>query len=70
LTLSEEAPTYRLSQKKLDGIEARGVGYLLKIQDALIEAASLLDIETHIIDASESMASITETIITTIREEA
>ncbi len=70
LRLSEEELSYRLSQKKLDGIEARGTDYLLKIQDALIEAASLLKIETHIIDASESIETITETIITTIKEEA
>lgn len=70
LRLSEEELTYRLSQKKLDGIEARGVSYLLKIQEALIEAAKLLEIETHIIDASISIETITETITSIIKEEA
>lgn len=70
LKLSEDELTYRLSQKRLDGIEARGADYLLKIQDALIEAASLLKIETHMIDASETIEAITEKIITTIKEEA
>ncbi len=70
LKLSEDELTYRLSQKRLDGIEARGTSYLLKIQDALIEAASLLKIETHIIEASETIEAITEKIITTIKEEA
>lgn len=70
LKLNEKELTYRLSQKKLDGIEARGIDYLLKIQDAMIEAASLLEIDTHIIDASETVETITEIIINTIREEA
>jgi len=69
LKLSEKELAFRLSQKKLDGIEARGISYLLKIQDALIEAASLLAIDTYIIDASKSVETITEIIITTIREE-
>lgn len=70
LKLSEKELAFRLSQKALDGIEARGISYLLKIQDALIEAASLLAIDTHIIDASQTVEAITETIINTIREEA
>lgn len=69
LKLSEKELAFRLSQKALDGIEARGINYLLKIQDALIEAASLLAIDTYIIDASKSVETITEIIITTIREE-
>lgn len=70
LRLSEKELVDRLSQKRLDGIEARGVTYLLRIQDALIEAATLLGIKTHLIDASNSIEEITETITKTIREEA
>ena len=68
LQLTEEELSYRLSQKELDGIELRGTKYLLKIQDALIEAAKLLEIELVIIDASKPMTTITEEIITKIEE--
>lgn len=37
LKLTKEELEYRLSQKELDGIELRGVEYLLSIQDAIIE---------------------------------
>ena len=68
LQLTKEELTYRLSQKELDGIELRGTEYLLKIQDALIEAAKLLEIELVIIDASRPITTITEEIITKIEE--
>ena len=68
LQLTEKELSYRLSQKELDGIELRGTEYLLKIQDALIEAAKLLEIELVIIDASRPITTITEEIITKIEE--
>ncbi|MGB5964317.1 MAG: dTMP kinase [Sulfurimonadaceae bacterium] len=68
LQLSEEELTFRLSQKELDGIEARGTDYLLKIQNALIEAAKLLEIELVIIDASNPIENITEEIINKIKD--
>jgi dTMP kinase len=68
LQLSEEELTFRLSQKELDGIEARGTAYLLGIQDALIEAAGLLEIELIIINASNPIEAITQEIINTIKE--
>jgi len=68
LQLSEEELAFRLSQKKLDGIEARGTAYLLSIQDALIEAARSLEIELIIIDASKPIEAITKEIINTIKE--
>ncbi len=68
LQLSEEELTFRLSQKELDGIEARGTAYLLNIQKALIEAARSLGIELIIIDASNPIEAITQEIITTIKE--
>jgi dTMP kinase len=68
LQLSAEELAFRLSQKELDGIEARGTGYLLNIQDALIEAAKALQIELIIIDASKPIETITEEIITNIKE--
>lgn len=63
LQLSKEELEFRLSQKKLDGIELRGSEYLLKIQDSLILAAELLNIELIAIDASMSREDITKTIL-------
>jgi len=68
LQLSAEELSFRLSQKELDGIEARGTAYLLGIQDALIEAAKALQIELIIIDASKPIETITQEIITNIKE--
>lgn len=68
LQLSAEELEFRLSQKELDGIEARGTAYLLKIQDALIEAAKMLQIELIIIDASKPIETIAQEIITNIKE--
>ncbi len=68
LQLSAEELTFRLSQKELDGIEARGTAYLLKIQDAMIEAAKALQIELITIDASKPIETITREIITNIKE--
>ena len=68
LQLSAEELTFRLSQKELDGIEARGTAYLLKIQEAMIEAANALQIELITIDASKPIETITQEIITNIKE--
>jgi len=66
LKLSKEELTYRLSQKQLDGIELRGVKYLLDIQEAIIEATKLLDIELIEIDAKLDRDEITSKIISQI----
>jgi dTMP kinase len=66
LRLTKEELEYRLSQKELDGIELRGSEYLLRIQDAIIEATKLLDIELVIIDATKNIESITQEILKNI----
>ena len=63
LQLTKEELEFRLSQKELDGIELRGSAYLLKIQDAIIKAAELLDIELIIIDATQSIEAINKEIL-------
>ena len=63
LRLTKEELEFRLSQKELDGIELRGSEYLLKIQDALIEAAKLLKIELVEIDATNTRDEITQEIL-------
>jgi dTMP kinase len=67
LHLSKEELEFRLSQKKLDGIELRGAAYLLNIQKAIIEAAKLLDIDLVIIDAKKSINEIRDEILNNIR---
>ncbi len=66
LRLSKEELEFRLSQKELDGIELRGSEYLLKIQDAIIEAAKLLNIELIEVDATGSIEDITNEILVNI----
>jgi len=60
LRLTKEELEYRLSQKELDGIELRGSEYLLNIQDAIVEAAKLLNIELVEIDATLDIDTITD----------
>ncbi|HEX5623275.1 MAG TPA: dTMP kinase [Sulfuricurvum sp.] len=59
LQLTPQELTYRLSQKEHDAIESRGIDYLLNIQDALIASAHALGIQTHLIDATQSIDTIT-----------
>ncbi|MFT7859701.1 MAG: dTMP kinase [Sulfurimonas sp.] len=68
LKLTKEELEYRLSQKELDGIELRGSEYLLEIQKAIVKAAKLLQIELVVIDATQSIESITEEILTNINK--
>jgi len=66
LRLTKEELEYRLSQKELDGIELRGSEYLLKIQDAIIEATDLLGLELIEIDATDSIDNIAKKILDNI----
>ena len=63
LRLTKEELEYRLSQKKLDGIELRGSEYLLKIQDAIVKATKLLGIELVTVDATQKRYIITDNIL-------
>ncbi len=66
LKLTKEELEFRLSQKELDGIELRGSEYLLKIQDAIIEATKLLNLELVTIDATQSREEIAVQILNNI----
>ena len=66
LRLTKEELEYRLSQKELDGIELRGSEYLLKIQDAIVEATKLLGLELVEIDATLKREEITHNILDNI----
>lgn len=67
LKLTPEELANRLSQKEHDAIESRGVKYLLSIQEALITSAYALGIETVVIDATQSIDTITHEITTFIK---
>lgn len=67
LKLSPEELSYRLSQKEHDVIESRGMDYLLSIQNALIKASEALGIQTFVIDASQSIDTITTEIANLIK---
>ncbi len=68
LRLTKEELEYRLSQKTLDGIELRGSEYLLKIQDAIVEATKLLGLELIEIDATKKRSEITDNILKNMNE--
>jgi len=59
LKLTRKELEYRLSQKELDGIELRGVDYLMSIQDAIIKATELLGLKLIEIDATKTREEIT-----------
>ncbi|MCK9453821.1 dTMP kinase [Sulfurimonas sp.] len=67
LKLTKEELKFRLSQKELDGIELRGEEYLLGIQEAIIEAAKLLNLELITVDATKSIDDITQEILNNIK---
>ncbi len=52
----------RTSQKSLDGIEQRGLEYLIEVQQHMLESLQKLDIDHLIIDATEEIETIQEKI--------
>ncbi len=58
LKLDEETLKFRLSQKKHDNIEKRGINYLLNIQNNLIDTCNRLEIPYVIIDSNGSIEEI------------
>lgn len=67
LKLTPQELSFRLSQKEHDVIESRGIDYLLSIQDALIASAYAFGIPTVVIDATQSIDTITSEITTCIK---
>ncbi|WP_324170545.1 dTMP kinase [Sulfurimonas sp.] len=68
LKLTKEELEFRLSQKELDGIELRGSEYLLKIQDSIVEASILLNLDLVTIDATKSIEEITKIILENMKD--
>jgi len=68
LKLTKKELEYRLSQKELDGIELRGVEYLMDIQNAIIKATKLLKIELVEIDATCMREDISKKILENMKD--
>ena len=58
LKLDKETLISRLSNKTHDNIEKRGIDYLLKIQDNMIEVCNRLEIPYILLDASNSIEEV------------
>jgi len=57
----------RSSQKSLDGIEQRGLAYLLKVQEYMKETVLTLEIPHLFIDATDSIENIHQSILTYLK---
>ena len=53
----------RTSQKELDGIELRGLEYLISVQNHMIDTLKKLDIDYLIVDATQSIEEIHNNIV-------
>jgi dTMP kinase len=58
LKTDKELIKSRMSDKKEDMIEKRGIDYLLKIQDLMIKVIEKLDVDFIILDANESIETL------------
>ena len=67
--IPKETLMERLGAKEIDGIEKRGIEYLLSVQKSLIEVTKHLNLKHIIVDASQSIESIHKQIINFIQEE-
>jgi dTMP kinase len=61
-----ETLTQRMGEKSLDGIEARGLEYLMSVQEKMRESLEKLDIPYLLVDATKSIETIHEEILTKI----
>ncbi len=62
LELSQDELKYRLSQKVQDGIELRGIQYLMDIQNRMKQTIKKLNIDALIIDAKQPIENIAKQI--------
>jgi dTMP kinase len=58
-----ETLTLRTSEKELDGIELRGLEYLITVQNKMQESLKKLDIDYFEVDATEAIANIHQKIL-------
>jgi dTMP kinase len=60
---NEETLLQRMNTKSLDGIELRGISYLLSVQEYMLESLKKLNIPHLLIDATQSIEEIESTIL-------
>jgi dTMP kinase len=60
---NEETLLQRMNEKSLDGIELRGISYLLSVQEYMLESLKKLNIPHLLIDATQSIEEIESTIL-------
>ena len=58
--------TQRMGEKSLDGIEARGLAYLMSVQEKMRESLEKLNLPYLLVDATKSIEAIHEEILTKI----
>ncbi|WP_457592716.1 dTMP kinase [Hydrogenimonas sp.] len=68
LRLEEETLRKRMGEKSSDAIEMRGIDYMLRVQKSMEELIDLLQIDHIIVDASEPIDTITETLYSYIKD--
>ncbi len=61
--LDEQTLHYRLSQKRNDAIEKRGIKYLLQVQENLLYAAKELRLRHSVVDATQSIEEIHQKVV-------
>ena len=66
-TIDEKTLLQRLSKKAHDKIEARGITYLLEVQRWMIKTVQRVELEYLIIDASDDIDTIHQTILTYLK---
>jgi len=69
LKLDRKTLQDRLSLKPQDSIEGRGVDYLLRVQDNIIYVTKKLQLNHHIIDASQSIEAIHNQIVKALEDD-
>jgi len=69
LKLDRKTLQDRLSLKPQDSIEERGVDYLLRVQDNIIYVTKKLQLDHHIIDASQSIEAIHNQIVKALKDD-
>ncbi|MGM0622506.1 MAG: dTMP kinase [Campylobacterota bacterium] len=67
--LNKQTLRQRLSSKSHDKIEQRGIDYLLEVQDNLIYTTKKLQLNHHIIDATQEIEEIHEQVLKAIEND-
>ncbi len=69
LEIDRQTLKKRLSQKKQDNIELRGIEYLLHVQEQMHNICTKLHLKIHTVNATQCATNITKEILSTIIQE-